>query len=77
MNGKCINAIRKMYILFYVDDAVIPAGTPVDLQNSLNEFYSFFEQWNYFFHVQCLSKKKTKNIFVNRHRRPSEKYKPV
>lgn len=57
MNGKCFNAIRKMYILFYVDDAVIPAGTPVDLQNSLNEFYSFFEQWNYFFHVQCLSKK--------------------
>lgn len=41
MNGKCFNAIRKMYILFYVDDAVIPAGTPVDLQNSLNEFYSY------------------------------------
>lgn len=52
----------RLCILFYADDTVIPAGTPVDLRNSLNEFYSYsihtVSNGIIFFHVQCLSKKK-------------------
>lgn len=30
---------------FYADDIVILADTPDDLQNDLNEFYLYCEQW--------------------------------
>lgn len=35
----------KLCILFYADDTVILAETPDDLQNALNEFHLYCEQW--------------------------------
>lgn len=35
----------KLLILFYADDTVIMAESTEDLQNALNEFYSYCTQW--------------------------------
>ena len=39
------NFIMDLIALYYADDTIIMAESPTDLQNSLNELFSYCQKW--------------------------------